>query len=70
MTRPQPQATRKVWLDDRFVEVAVFERAALNGRARVDGPAIVEAYDSTAYLAPKWSLAVDGDVLALERRAK
>ena len=38
----------------------VFERDGLTLAARVDGPAIVEAYDSTTYIAPDWSGAVDG----------
>ena len=65
-TRNEPIATRSVWLDDTFVDVPVFERAALAPAAQIDGPAVVEAYDSTTYVAPSWSLAVDGDLLVLQ----
>jgi N-methylhydantoinase A/oxoprolinase/acetone carboxylase beta subunit len=34
---------------------------------QLDGPAIVEQYDSTTYLAPDWRLRVEGDLLVLER---
>ncbi len=61
---------RALWLDGAFIDVPVFERDALAPAARVDGPAIVEAYDSTVYVAPDWELAVDGDLLVLQRTAK
>jgi N-methylhydantoinase A len=60
---------RPVWLDRGFIEVPVFEREGLAHGSRLDGPAIVEAYDSTTYVAPKWSLEVAGDLLVLERLA-
>jgi N-methylhydantoinase A/oxoprolinase/acetone carboxylase beta subunit len=37
--------------------------------ARADGPAVVEAYDSTTYVAPGWSLDVEGDLLVMQRAA-
>ena len=58
---------RRVWIEDAFVDTPVFEREALESGARLAGPAIVEAYDSTTYVAPAWSLAVDGDMLVLQR---
>jgi N-methylhydantoinase A len=58
---------RRLWLHDAFVDVPVFERAGLASGARITGPAIVEAYDSTTYLAPEWSLAADGELLVLQR---
>ena len=65
--RRRCRSATSVWLDDAFVDVPVFERDALASGARIEGPAIVEAYDSTAYVAPRWSLAVDDDLLVLQR---
>ncbi len=62
-------ATRNLWLGGAFVEAPVFTRDALPAQARIDGPAIVEAYDSTTYVAPQWSLRSDGDLLLLQRGA-
>jgi N-methylhydantoinase A len=58
---------RRVWLDDAFADVPIFQRKALASGARIEGPAIVEAYDSTAYIALAWSLAADDDMLVLQR---
>ncbi len=59
-------ATRKVYVDGRFVDVPVLQRVLLADGRHLDGPAVVEEYDSTTYVPPGWSLAVDGDVLWLE----
>ncbi|MGB8907125.1 MAG: hydantoinase/oxoprolinase family protein [Candidatus Cybelea sp.] len=64
---PKSLERRRIWIEGTFVEVPVLERSALESGARLEGPAIVEAYDSTAYVAPAWSLAVDSDVLVLQR---
>ena len=61
---------RTLWLDDAFIEVSVFERDGLTPGTRIDGPAIVEGYDSTAYIAPDWSAGADEDFLLLQRGAK
>jgi N-methylhydantoinase A len=61
-------AGRNLWIGGAFVEAPVYARGALPG-ARIDGPAVVEAYDSTTYVAPDWSLTVDGDCLVLQRCA-
>lgn len=66
-SRRTGQTYRSLWLDGKFVEAPVFERTALQNGARIDGPAIVEAYDSTTYAAPGWKLEVEGDLLVLER---
>ncbi|HTA54489.1 MAG TPA: hypothetical protein VK755_07085, partial [Candidatus Acidoferrales bacterium] len=57
---------RAIWLDGEFVEAAVFERTSFS-REHVAGPAIVEAYDSTTYVPPRWSAYADGDLLLLQR---
>jgi N-methylhydantoinase A len=67
MTRDGTPAMRAVWLDDAYADVPVFERNGLVDGTRIEGPAIVESYDSTAYVASKWSLDVKGDLLLLQR---
>jgi N-methylhydantoinase A len=42
-----PRTTRRIWLDGRPAEAAVFDRAALGRGARLTGPAIVEQPDTT-----------------------
>jgi N-methylhydantoinase A len=68
-TQRSRSATRGVWIDGAFVDAPVLARDELARNARLGGPAIVEAYDSTAYIAPEWSLAVDGALLVLQREA-
>ncbi len=51
-------------------DVPVLQRGALEGGTRVEGPAIVEEYDCTTYLAPQWSLHADRGVLRLEKAAE
>jgi N-methylhydantoinase A/oxoprolinase/acetone carboxylase beta subunit len=46
------------------------QRAGLKEGERIEGPAIVEEYDCTTYVAPQWSLTADADVLVLEKTAK
>jgi N-methylhydantoinase A len=60
-------ATRAVWIDGAFVEVPIFGRSTLRTGTRVDGPAIIEEYDSTTYLAPTWSLTVEDGLLILQK---
>jgi N-methylhydantoinase A len=60
---------RPLWLDGAFATAAVFQRDGLADGMRIDGPAIVEAYDSTTYVGPRWKLAVDGALLVLQRAA-
>jgi N-methylhydantoinase A/oxoprolinase/acetone carboxylase beta subunit len=61
---------RHLWLDGSFIDVPVLQRVALEGGTRVEGPAIVEEYDCTTYLAPQWSLHADRGVLRLEKAAE
>jgi N-methylhydantoinase A len=61
------EALRATWIDGSFRDVPVIGRAALIGERRVEGPAIIEEYDCTTYVAPRWSLRADGGMLFLER---
>jgi N-methylhydantoinase A len=68
--RRRPERTKRhVWLDGAFVSAPVFARSNLADGDRIEGPAIVEAYDSTTYVAPRWRLVAQDDLLVLERTA-
>jgi N-methylhydantoinase A len=59
---------RQVWIDGSFADVPVFQRDALP-RDSIEGPAIIEQYDTTTYVAPNWvcEAATEG-YLTLRRR--
>ena len=52
---------RDVYFDGAFAQTPVYERSKLAPGAAIDGPAVIEEYDSTALLLPGWNAAVDGD---------
>jgi N-methylhydantoinase A len=58
---------RMLWIDGGFVDAPVFQRGGLAQGAQIGGPAIVEAYDSTTYVAPGWRLTVENDLFVLQR---
>jgi N-methylhydantoinase A len=66
-TRP---GRRRVWLDGAFSDVPVFARGSLVDGRRVDGPAILEEYDSTTFLAPQWSLHPKDELLVLQSKRR
>ncbi|MBV8499038.1 MAG: hydantoinase/oxoprolinase family protein [Candidatus Eremiobacteraeota bacterium] len=65
--REVERSGRSVWIDGAFADLDVHQRGALENGAQLEGPAIVEEYDSTTYVAPGWRLRVEGNLLALER---
>ncbi len=70
---PEPRALRErreVFDGGSFVETAVYARTLLRPGDAFDGPAVIEQYDATTYVAPRWSAHVDplGNLL-LERTA-
>jgi N-methylhydantoinase A len=52
---------RNVYCNGAFVDTPVYERSKLAPGATIEGPAVIEEYDSTALLLPGWNAAVDGD---------
>ncbi|MBI4528212.1 MAG: hydantoinase/oxoprolinase family protein [Deltaproteobacteria bacterium] len=42
-----------------YIDCPCYERSALDGGARIAGPAIIEAFDSTTVIPPAWSLRCD-----------
>jgi N-methylhydantoinase A len=53
------RTTRDVWYDDAFVSTPVLARDALAGGQTFAGPAIVEQYDTTTFVAPGWRAHID-----------
>jgi len=71
--KPEARALRerREAFDGRaFVETPVYGRTLLRPGDAFDGPAIVEQYDATTYVAPSWSARVDAyDNVVMERSA-
>ena len=53
------KTTRPVYIQGRAVETAIYERSALRPGNRIQGPAIVEQFDSTTLILPGQRCAVD-----------
>ncbi|HTW84005.1 MAG TPA: hydantoinase/oxoprolinase family protein [Candidatus Sulfotelmatobacter sp.] len=68
---PEPRALRErraVYDGSAFVDTPVYARAHLRPGDAFVGPAVVEQYDATTYVAPAWRARVDGyGNLVLER---
>jgi N-methylhydantoinase A/oxoprolinase/acetone carboxylase beta subunit len=57
---PTPRGRRAVWWStDGPVTTAIYDRDALQPGARIDGPAIIEAPDTTYAVNPGWNLTVN-----------
>jgi N-methylhydantoinase A len=60
---PEPRALRErrdAFDGTAFADTPVYDRARLRPGDAFDGPAVVEQYDATTYVAPAWSASVDG----------
>jgi N-methylhydantoinase A len=66
--RSDPTGSRKVFFEsvDDWVDTSVYDRNGLG--LKIDGPAIVEQYDSTTVVYPGWSLEQDGYGIMILRR--
>jgi len=56
---PEPVSRRSVWFDGIGHDTAIYERETLKAGARIDGPAIVEQFDSTTVIPPAMHAEVD-----------
>ncbi len=65
---PALVAERNVWIEGEYVETQVYARETLPPNAAIDGPALIEQYDTCTYVAPGWSAKNDGTVLLVEKR--
>ena len=54
-----PRSRRRVFVDDRWVEVPVFHREDLGPSQRLQGPVLVEQEDTTVFFPQGWSGEVD-----------
>lgn len=71
---PSPDAlleNRRVWTGTAFASTPVYLRERLETGATIGGPAVIEQYDTTTYLASGWRAHVDrfGNVIAEDTRA-
>ena len=56
---PEPIGRRTVWFDGEGHDAAIYQRETLTAGARIEGPAIVEQFDSTTVIPPAMSAEVD-----------
>jgi len=69
---PQPEALRErrdVYDGSAFVDTPVYDRRVLRPGDAFDGPAVIEQYDATSYVAPNWHAHVDalGNLVLVRR---
>jgi N-methylhydantoinase A len=57
----KPKSRRPVYFKDRSLPVPVYDRAALAGDQRIDGPVIIEERETTIYVLAGWTLSVHAD---------
>jgi N-methylhydantoinase A len=60
-SRTAPKGRRPVYIPERggFIEVPIYDRASLPVRSEIEGPAVVEEIDSTAFVGPDARAVVD-----------
>ena len=56
---------RRNFIDGTFTDIPVHQRESLAPGTTLEGPAIVEQYDTTTYVAPGWLLTVEPEMLVL-----
>jgi len=65
---PSGNRFRGVWIDARSRNAPIFDRETLQPAWSTHGPAVVEQYDATTYVAPGWSVSLDNmNVLTMVR---
>jgi N-methylhydantoinase A len=70
--RPDPEqlhgsTERNVWTGEKYERAAILTRVGVAQGERRKGPAIIEEYDSTTYVARDWTIERDRELLILER---
>ncbi|PHZ84596.1 hydantoinase/oxoprolinase family protein [Paremcibacter congregatus] len=63
------KSTRAVYLEDRAVDVPVYDRRALAAGQEIEGPVIIEERETTAFILPGWTMSVhtDGSLIATKQ---
>jgi len=68
--RSEAETHRRVWFNDGWLDTPVLWRNNLSASARVDGPAIIEEYDSTVVVPPHWNCSSGkNNCLIMERKS-
>ena len=62
-----PVAPRDVWIGGRYVPAPVHQRESLAADATIQGPALIEQYDTTTYVPPQWTARNEDAMVILER---
>ena len=66
--KTRPESKRDVWFSDRWHDTPILWRNNLPSSHPVEGPAIIEEYDSTTVVPPGWKCAKEEhDCLVMER---
>jgi N-methylhydantoinase A len=60
---------RHVWIDGAYVSVPVYQRDSLSD-APIAGPSIIEQYDTTTYVAPRWTCTIEAEGTLALRQAQ
>ncbi len=65
-TPPVPSGQRRVWLDEAWVEAAIYQRSDIDAGASLSGPAIIEEAFTTLVVPARWTVTMTpfGDMLA------
>lgn len=58
---------RRVWIDGNWHETPVYERTALEEALILEGPALLEQYDTCTFVAPGWRAARYAELIVMER---
>jgi N-methylhydantoinase A len=65
-TSAQAKSIRSVFLEDKSIEVPIYDRSDLAAEQEIEGPVIIEERETTAFILPGWNLKVhaDGSLIA------
>lgn len=66
LTAPVSTGQRRVWLDDAWVDAAIYQRDGVQPGASLSGPAIIEEAFTTLVLPARWTVTMtpQGDLIA------
>ncbi|MHB8152475.1 MAG: hydantoinase/oxoprolinase family protein [Vulcanimicrobiaceae bacterium] len=67
--KTRPPQIRNVWIDEGYVDVPVYRRSELPIGAQLDGPTIIEQYDASIMVLPRWRVGIDDDACVIEALA-
>ncbi len=57
---PKPENYREVYFSDGWMNTPIYARNKLKAGARIEGPAVIEDYDTTIVIPPNYTAFVDG----------